>query len=164
MQPRSPEYLELIEVLTDHDVEFIVVGGVCAILHGALLATFDLDIVHACTEENAKRLSLAMQELDAHSRQHQKKVRPNQSHLMSKGHILLNTRLGALDILGTIGAGHDFSDLRKNALQVSIDDLQFLMLDLETLILTKEEAGRPKDLVGLPILKAALGEAKDSEP
>jgi hypothetical protein len=38
--------------LVAHDVEFIVVGGVAAVLQGAPVVTFDLDILHRRTPEN----------------------------------------------------------------------------------------------------------------
>ena len=40
------DLLVLLKTLIWHEVEFIVVGGVGAVLQGAPLSTFDLDIVH----------------------------------------------------------------------------------------------------------------------
>ncbi len=39
-----------------HDVKYVVIGGIAAILHGVPRATFDLDILIEATPENAKRL------------------------------------------------------------------------------------------------------------
>jgi hypothetical protein len=39
-----------------HQVNFVVVGGVCAVLHGAPVATFDLDVVHSQDSANIRRL------------------------------------------------------------------------------------------------------------
>ena len=47
MQNSNPRFLEILKVLTVHSVDVIVVGGVSAVLHGAPVTTFDLDIVHA---------------------------------------------------------------------------------------------------------------------
>jgi len=41
-------------------VETIVVGGVAAVLQGAPIATFDLDLVHRRSEENVARLQDAL--------------------------------------------------------------------------------------------------------
>jgi hypothetical protein len=41
----APRYLDILEALARHQVEHIVVGGVAAILEGAPISTFDLDIV-----------------------------------------------------------------------------------------------------------------------
>ena len=42
----------LLEGLCEADIEFIVVGGLSAVIQGAPVTTFDLDIVHRQTEEN----------------------------------------------------------------------------------------------------------------
>ncbi len=54
MQPRSIE--ELILALVAEGVEFVVIGGMAGVLHGAPIATKDLDIVHRRTPENVGRL------------------------------------------------------------------------------------------------------------
>lgn len=41
-------------------VEFVVIGGVAAIAHGARRSTLDLDIVPAPDPENLRRLAAAM--------------------------------------------------------------------------------------------------------
>ena len=38
-------FLEILNQLHDHHVEFVIVGGVAASLHGGSRVTFDLDIV-----------------------------------------------------------------------------------------------------------------------
>ena len=48
----APRLLETLKVLARHDVDFILVGGMAAILEGAPISTFDLDIVFRRTDEN----------------------------------------------------------------------------------------------------------------
>ena len=50
----------IIQALVAHDVEFIVVGGMAAVLQGAPVHTIDLDIVYALSESNITRLELAL--------------------------------------------------------------------------------------------------------
>ena len=45
-----------------HDVKYLVIGGIAAVLHGVPRATFDLDILIEATEDNAQRLLEAMLE------------------------------------------------------------------------------------------------------
>ncbi|MBP7960746.1 MAG: hypothetical protein KA003_02180 [Caldilineaceae bacterium] len=47
----------------DHDVRYVIIGGIAAILYGVPRATFDLDILIEATPENAQRLLDAL--LDA---------------------------------------------------------------------------------------------------
>lgn len=42
-----PRFKDALEVFARHRVDLIVVGGVAAVIGGAPLATFDLDVVHA---------------------------------------------------------------------------------------------------------------------
>ena len=39
-----PDLLEIQKILSKHKVDFIVVGGVCAVIHGAPVTTFALDL------------------------------------------------------------------------------------------------------------------------
>jgi hypothetical protein len=50
--------------LQQRNVEYLVIGGIAAVLHGVPRATFDLDILINPTLDNAQRLLEAM--LDAH--------------------------------------------------------------------------------------------------
>ncbi|WP_437646974.1 hypothetical protein [Sorangium sp. So ce362] len=54
--PASTKIVDLLGVLARHRVDFIVVGGVAAVIHGAPVNTFDMDVVHARTPDNIERL------------------------------------------------------------------------------------------------------------
>ena len=45
-------FLEILNQLHDHHVDFVIVGGVAASLHGGSRVTFDLDIVPSLTPES----------------------------------------------------------------------------------------------------------------
>ena len=42
--------------LQNHEVRYVVIGGIAAVLYGVPRATFDLDILIEATPENAQRL------------------------------------------------------------------------------------------------------------
>ena len=42
--------------LQSHEVRYLVIGGIAAVLHGVPRATFDLDILIDATPENAGRM------------------------------------------------------------------------------------------------------------
>ena len=56
---------ELLRILCRHEVEFLVVGGVAAILQGSPLTTDDLDVVYSSSEDNTARLAAALADLEA---------------------------------------------------------------------------------------------------
>ena len=158
------DYVAILKTLRSHGVDFIVVGGVCAVLHGAPLATFDLDVVHSREPHNLARLMAALEELDAHYRfAGRRDKRPGPSHLASAGHQLLMTRFGPLDLLGTIGQGHDYGQLLHETVELEIGGgLKVRVLSLERLVKTKEETGQEKDKAVLPVLRRLLEEKAKS--
>jgi predicted nucleotidyltransferase len=158
------EYRKALIALADRAVDFIVVGGVSAVLQGAPINTFDLDIVHSRAPENLDRLVLALHELDAHYRLHTKKIAPKTSDLAYPGHHLLNTSAGALDVLGTIADDLGYDELKPYSVAVTIEiGLSVQILRLEKLIEVKEKVGRPKDLAVLMQLRAVLKEQRNAD-
>lgn len=159
-----PDFLEILKVLKKNNVDFIIVGGVCAVLHGAPLTTFDLDLVHSRSPENLTRLMSALQELDANYRgRGDKRLKPGLSHLSSPGHQLLMTKAGPLDLLGTIGVGHSYEDLIKYSVELKVGGLKLRILNLKKLIEVKKETITEKDKAVLPILQRTLEEKIKNE-
>ena len=165
MQSSNPRFLELLRVLTLQRVDFIVVGGVSAVLHGAPVTTFDLDVVHARDPENVARLLSALDELEAVCRiRPERWLRPAESHLAGPGHQLLLTKFGPLAVLGMIGKSRTWEDLYNHTRSIKIEPgVPVRVLDLEMLIAIKEELGFPKDVAMLPVLRQALKEQSRRE-
>ena len=68
--PETPlRFLDLLSVLREHDVEFVVIGGFAVILHGVVRSTKDVDIVPEQSEENLARLWAALEALEARPRE-----------------------------------------------------------------------------------------------
>src|SRR5579872_972990 len=158
--PPPPDYLAILATLAKHQVDFIVIGGVCGIFHGSPLMTEDMDIVHSRAPENLSRLLAALLELRAYYRgQGDRRIVPNLSYLASPGHQLLTTTAGSFDVLGTITGDRGYEELlpHTEAIQLALD-LKVRILDLPTLIQIKEEVGRDKDKAVLPILRQTLVE------
>ena len=160
MGPSRPDFLQILRTLSKHRVDFILVGGVCGALHGAPIATFDLDLVHSREPDNVARLLRALKELDARYRDPAKRViRPAEAHLSSPGHQLLMTRGGPLDLLGEIGRHRGYKDLLPDTVTVAVSKtLRVRALTLAALIREKEDLAREKDKAVLSILRKTLEE------
>ncbi len=158
-------FVELLRVLTQHQVDFILVGGVAANLEGAPVSTFDLDILFHSTDENRQRLLAALQQLDARYFDFAgRDIRPDLPKLVDmKLHRLL-TLQGPLDVLGTIGDGLDYGQLVAHTRQHPVEDFQVRTLSLEKIILSKEQADRDKDRAVLPILRRTLALQRSPRP
>jgi hypothetical protein len=151
-----------LRALHDGGIDFILVGGLAAVLNGAPVDTFDTDVVHSRDISNIKRLLPVLESLDAVFRiQPERRLRPNASHLASAGHLNLITRYGPLDLLGTIGHNLGYEDLMAHSAEMDIGEkLRIRVLDLETIIGIKEELGGEKDRAVLPILRRTLDEKR----
>jgi hypothetical protein len=156
----STDFFAILEVLVRHKVDFVLVGGVAAVLQGAPINTFDLDIVQSREPGNITRLVNALRELDAVYRmQPERRLQPNSSHLSSAGHNLLVTKFGPLDVLGTIGHGHGWDELAARTDTVTLGEgLSVAVLNLPMQIAVKEEVAGEKDAHALPILRRTLEE------
>ena len=158
---KPPKFRDALEVLCRHDVAFIVVGGVAAVLNGAPISTFDLDIVHARSEENLVRLMAALSEMHAHYRdQTSRRLPPSKPLLAGDGHNLMSTDFGPVDLLGTIGHGHAFEELVNDTLERKLGGFAVRVLSLEALIRVKKEIVRDKDRATLAILQRTLEESR----
>ena len=152
-------FKDALEVLARHHVDFIVVGGVAAVLAGAPISTFDLDVVHNRAAENVDRLLGALHELEARYRDLAGRVlRPPAGGQVGEGHHLLMTRCGPLDVLGRIGAGRGYQELIGESVTRPLGAFAVQVLGLAALIRSKEEAGREKDRAVLAILRRTLDE------
>jgi hypothetical protein len=154
------DHLSVLRLLTENHVNFIVVGGLGAVFQGASVVTFDLDILHQRTPENVARLVRSLHELDAYARGDARRLCPNETHLIGPGHVLLNTRFGKLDVLGTIEATTTYDDVFEQTILLDLDGISVRVLELSRLIRSKEFANRPKDIAVLPVLRATLDEIR----
>ncbi|TAK52102.1 MAG: hypothetical protein EPO25_14620 [Gammaproteobacteria bacterium] len=157
----APSFRRILEVLEQHGVEYVVVGGVAAVLQGAPVTTFDIDALIKVDSANIDRLAQVLAILDARYREH-RDLRPTPSDLSAGGHLLLATNGGPLDLLGFIGGGKRYEDVADSARRISVGDLTIRVLSIEALIADKQALGRDKDLVVVRILEAILNRQRGS--
>lgn len=154
-RPEPADLEGLIEALLRAEVDFLVVGGAAAVLHGAPTTTWDLDIVYSRTEENLDRLTSLLEELQALVRDPGgRELRPSRSHLEAAGQLRLLTDLGPMDLLGRLHDGRGYDELLAHSQVVGDEDFNVRLLDLDTLIEVKMATGRAKDKLMVPALLA----------
>lgn len=156
MHSAAPDFLAILDILCANEVEFVVVGALSAVLQGAPIMTFDLDIVHNRSAKNLERLKGALDELDAHYRGHDKRLVPSDAHLSSPGHQLLMTKHGPLDLLGAIEEGLTYDSLLSHSIVIDVDDISIRLLTLDKYVDLKERSSVDKDRARLPTLRQTL--------
>lgn len=156
-EPRSVRFLGLLQTLLRHEVAFLVVGGVAAQLEGAPILTLDLDVLYEKTPENLSRLLSALRELRARYRDPAgRHIEPDIPKLETLRLHRLLTDLGALDVLGAIGAGLTYHELAGRTVTYELGGVGVRVLELAAVIETKEQANREKDRAALPVLRQTL--------
>jgi predicted nucleotidyltransferase len=148
----------LLLVLSEEQVEFIIVGGVAAALQGAPVLTQDVDILYRIEDGNVERLERALSRLHAVARGDSRNLPFARSHLMTAGHKLATTDAGALDVLGSINDELLYDDLIGSTDELEVTGQRVKVLSLKRLVELKRTLARPKDLAMLPVLEATLRE------
>ncbi len=156
------DFAGVIRTLVDGQVDFILVGGVAATVHGSARLTRDVDVVYSRTPVNMKRLVEALAPHDPYLRGAPAGLPFSWDvNTVQRGlNFTLTTRLGDLDLLGELTGGGGFEQLRAHASNVRLFDRDVRCLDLDWLIRVKRAAGRPRDLEAVAELEA-LREERD---
>jgi hypothetical protein len=148
----------ILVALAQAQVEFVVVGGISAVLHGAPIVTRDIDVCYRRADANLVRLAEALQPFHPQLRDLPEGL-PNlvDVHSLRLGTNFTLTADGqSLDLLGVMSGIGGYDDIIARAVAMEIGDQTVQVLSLEDLIKTKRAAGRPKDLAVIPTLEATL--------
>lgn len=153
--------LNIIEAFNHRGVEYVVIGGFAAELHAAaVFPTRDIDFTPRATEENLKRLSEVLYDLDARIRTAGVPEGLRFSHdaasLVKVGVWNLTCKYGELDISFKPSGTEGYDDLVRNAIRIEVRGGQTPVASLPDIIRSKEAAGRPKDFTALPALHERL--------
>jgi predicted nucleotidyltransferase len=162
---QESKLLATLRSFCESGIEFVVVGGLAAVLNGAPVQTYDIDLVYSSEPGNVARLLKLLGELDAVFRiQPERLLRPAESSLAGGGHLNLLTRNGPLDLLASIGRNLQYPDLVPLSSEMEIGDgNRVRVLNLETIISIKEDLASEKDLAVLPVLRQTLKESRKAE-
>jgi hypothetical protein len=159
-EPRPFDPAAIFRALERHRVEYVLIGGVAASLHGSPYVTTDVDVVPARGRENLARLAAALDELDARIRvEGEPDGLPfDRSARMLEGVSILNltTRHGDLDLTFEPAGTRGYADLQRQALEIRVHGTRVVVAALADVIRSKEAAGREKDRLTLPTLRRLL--------
>lgn len=154
----------IVVCLNRHGVEFVLIGGLAAVLHGSPQVTFDADICPARHPENLERLAAALREMNARLRAADA---PDGLHFPCDAGFLAEVQMlnlvtdhGDLDVSFEPSGTGGYTDLIRNASSMILKDRSVRVAALEDIIRSKEAAGRLKDQAALPILRRLLEEIR----
>jgi hypothetical protein len=147
-----------IQTLCDAEIEFVVIGGVCANMHGSATATFDLDICYSPARTNLSRLAGALAPFNPRPKDFPADL-PfvwDEATIHNSSLLTLTTNLGEIDLLREVAGVGTYDEVKAASLMVEAYGRRFPILDLPTLIKAKRATGRTKDLLVLPELESLL--------
>ncbi len=147
---------EILRVLIEEGVDFVLIGGFAAQVHGSPSLTGDIDVCHSLDRDNLDRLAKALERLLAIRRMMPSGVvAPLDAHALRAGDVFtLTTRFGDLDLLAHPDPDMGYERLRLGSIPVEILGVPVRVASLDDLMAMKRAAGRPKDRVELEILGA----------
>ena len=150
----------LLKVLTDGNVEFIVIGGVAASIRGSVRHTRDLDVVYRRSPENISRLVAAVAPYHPYLRGGGPGLpfRWDGPTLTAGLNFTLTTDIGEFDILGEVTGGGPYEELLPHTTEEQAFGVAFRCVSLPKLIHLKRAAGRPRDFDAIAELEILLEE------
>lgn len=159
--------VDILRALADHRVDFVLIGGLAAVVHGSPYATVDVDIVPRRGRANLAKLSEALRALDARvyvSAGETFRFEHDARSLEDAVVWNLATTYGGLDITFEPAATSGYSDLAERATLEDVGGVDVLVAALEDIVRSKSAAGREKDVVVLPALRRLLELDADARP
>lgn len=159
--PRFFEPDRILRVLADHQVRFILVGGIAATVHGSPSVTYDVDVAPEQSPENLERLAAALTELGAvrYTEPEEDLAEPSADELLARVEQFASP-IGYIDVLRELRAVGGYDQLMAAAELIDIAGVSVYVAALDDIIASKQAAHRPKDLAQLPALYALRDELR----
>jgi hypothetical protein len=133
----------ILRALADHEVDYVVIGGMAVQAHGNPRTTQDLDLVPEPSRANVRRLAQALAELGARP---VGEVEPRPVALPRSGVAELDTDAGGVDVHRSPPGAAPYPDLRRRALELELEPgVTVPVAGLDDLIAMKRAGGRPID-------------------
>jgi len=141
-------FTRLIKILKDASIDFVIVGGFAAVLHGGSQVTQDLDVCIEFNPENIQKLRFCLKDYHPVHRMTPNKLSflDHPSDVSTLKNLYLKTDIGILDLLGLVGGVGEFKELNRSAIDIELFQVRCKIISVEDLICAKKFMGRPKDL------------------
>ena len=147
-----------VQALCDAGVDFAVIGGVAAALHGSAQVTYDLHVCYSRAPSNLVRLEAALAPFHPRPREFPDDL-PflwDAATLRNGTVFTLRTEIGEIDLLAEVAGLGSYDEVRQHAVSAEAFGRRLAVLDLRGLIQAKRATGRAKDLAALAELESLL--------
>jgi hypothetical protein len=156
MESQAVQFRDLLRRLKQHEVDFVIIGGVAAGILGSSIATFDLDVCASLDDVNLARILAALKDLHPRWRLRPDIVIPVDSLENFRGfkNLYIATDWGIIDVLGDLPEVSTFEQVKARANDMDVGGFTCPVIDIDMLIAAKRVAGRDKDFIAIDDLEA----------
>jgi hypothetical protein len=143
----------ILRALAEHEVDYVLIGGLAVQTHGHVRTTNDADLIPAPDPANLRRLAAALRELEARVLNPGEEGRAIDAKMLPRATIWqFATKDGGIDVMHEVPGGRSFKELSKHSLNVQLGDIEVPVVGLDDLIQMKLARGRPVDLADVAAL------------
>jgi predicted nucleotidyltransferase len=137
----------ILRTLAEHEVDFVLIGGLAVQTHGHVRTTNDADLIPAPNPGNLERLAAALRALEARVLNPGAEGSRIDARMLPKATIWqFASRDGGIDVMHEVPGGRSYEELSEGALHVQLGDIDVPVVSLDDLIQMKLARGRPVDL------------------
>lgn len=154
---------KLLKTLLENKIDFVLIGGFAAVVHGSTLVTQDIDICMSISDDSIEKLRVALKEINPWHRMNRKNKLSFLEHPKSTdslNNIYLQTDLGILDILSETRPAGDFREIKMKSIEIPLYGYKCRVISIDDLIKVKESMNRPKDIQAVLELKKVREQEK----
>lgn len=143
----SAPFLNLLELLAKHEVDFVIIGGFAGIVHGCVYVTQDVNICCDFSVSNLLKLADALKNVHPVNRMTPARL-PLELTSANAGqfkNLYLDTDIGQLDCLSFVEGVGDYGKVKERSILIEVEEVKMRTLSIEALIEAKKAMNRPRD-------------------
>ncbi|MDE3070167.1 MAG: hypothetical protein KGJ43_05510 [Acidobacteriota bacterium] len=138
---------QILRALWEHQVDYVLVGGLAVQTHGHVRTTVDVDVMPSPEPENLARLARALNDLGASVINAGHEGLEISAAMLPRATLWqFDTPHGALDVLHDAPGAPPYAELRGRALVVGLGPAEIAIAGRDDLISMKRASGRPVDM------------------
>lgn len=134
-----PDFEELLRLLEEHGIEYMIVGGYAVAYHGYPRFTKDIDLFFRLTRENALRLRQALVAFGF-----REEALPLDAFMTAGSVLTFGTVPTRVDLMNEID-GVTYDEARPNVVRGKYGDVEVTFIGRDDLVKNKKSTPRAKD-------------------
>ncbi len=144
---------QILQALAEHDVDYVLVGGMAVQTHGHMRTTVDIDVIPKPDRSNLQRLADALNALEAQVLNPGHEGEEIDATMLPRATLWqFSSKHGPIDVLHDAPGAPPYDELRQHSLQVKLGKMDIAVVGLDDLISMKRASGRPEDLEDIAAL------------